>query len=183
MLFLTSGSGEIVARPGILEVMDSAKAAGVPVAVCSAATKEAALFVVQTLLGPDRFAALDLFMAGDDVAAKKPDPTIYRVASERLAVDPAKCLVVEDSIVGMQAAQAAGMPCLITYHSGTKDAEFTGTVAVLSDLQGVTFGQLASGELAGRDDRVGGGAAAAAGFEFDGAVKAVDEATHVWTFN
>lgn len=35
-------------------------------------------FVLENLLGAERFAGLDLFMAGDDVSAKKPDPTIYR---------------------------------------------------------------------------------------------------------
>ena len=41
-------------------------------------------------------------MAGDDVDKKKPDPTIYRVAAERLKVDPKECLVVEDSMVGLK---------------------------------------------------------------------------------
>ena len=41
-------------------------------------------------------------MAGDDVDKKKPDPTIYRIAAERLKVDPKECLVVEDSMVGLK---------------------------------------------------------------------------------
>ncbi len=55
------------------------QAAGVPVAVCSAATKSAVEFVLGSLLGQERFGGLDLFMAGDDVKEKKPDPTIYKV--------------------------------------------------------------------------------------------------------
>lgn len=35
-------------------------------------------FVLENLLGEERFGGLDLFMAGDDVKAKKPDPTIYK---------------------------------------------------------------------------------------------------------
>ncbi len=79
ILSLCPASGVIEARPGILELMDEAKAAGIPVAVCSAATKAACVFVVSTLLGPQRYGALDLFLAGDDVPVKKPDPTIYLV--------------------------------------------------------------------------------------------------------
>ena len=41
-------------------------------------------------------------MAGDDVDQKKPDPMIYRIAAERLNVDPKECLVVEDSTIGLQ---------------------------------------------------------------------------------
>jgi hypothetical protein len=46
--------------------------------------------------------SLDVFMAGDDVDKKKPDPMIYRIAAERLNVDPKHCLVVEDSTIGLQ---------------------------------------------------------------------------------
>ena len=74
-----AGSGEVAARPGILRLMEEAQAAGVPVAVCSAATKGAVVFVLDNLLGKERFAALDLFMAGDDVKEKKPNPLIYQV--------------------------------------------------------------------------------------------------------
>ena len=35
------GSGSVAARPGVVRLMDEARAAGVPVAVCSAATKAA----------------------------------------------------------------------------------------------------------------------------------------------
>lgn len=46
--------------------------------------------------------ALDVFLAGDDVPVKKPDPTIYRMAAESLGLDPADCLVIEDSAIGCQ---------------------------------------------------------------------------------
>lgn len=42
-------------------------------------------------------------MAGDDVPNKKPDPSIYKIAAERLEVDPSECLVIEDSTIGLQA--------------------------------------------------------------------------------
>jgi HAD superfamily hydrolase (TIGR01509 family) len=46
--------------------------------------------------------ALDVFLAGDDVSEKKPNPKIYVVAAEKLGVDPSECLVVEDSSIGLQ---------------------------------------------------------------------------------
>lgn len=88
-------------------------------AVCSASTKSSVQFVVNSLLGADRVAALDVFMAGDDVPAKKPDPSIYRIAAERLGLNPAECLVVEDSKIGLQAALGADMRCIITYTSSS----------------------------------------------------------------
>ena len=51
--------------------------------------------------------ALDVFMAGDDVPNKKPDPSIYEIAAKRLQVDPAECLVIEDSTIGLKVGQYA----------------------------------------------------------------------------
>lgn len=57
----------------------------------------------------DRLSKLDIVVAGDDVSAKKPDPMIYNLASQRLGVPPDRCIVIEDSIVGLKAARAANM--------------------------------------------------------------------------
>lgn len=46
---------------------------------------------------------------GDDVKAGKPAPDLFLRAAEHLCVDPAACLVIEDSVFGVQAAGAAGM--------------------------------------------------------------------------
>ena len=70
-------SGTVKARPGVLRLMEEAKAAGLFVGVCSAATKSSAIFTLDALLGQERFKALDLFLAGDDASKKKPDPQIY----------------------------------------------------------------------------------------------------------
>lgn len=156
------GSGEVSARPGILRLMKEAQAAGVPVAVCSAATKAAVDFVLPSLLGKEQFEGLDLYMAGDDVKEKKPNPMIYQVAAQRLSVDPAACLVIEDSMVGLKAATGAGMRCLITYTNSTRSQEFPGADTVLFNLADVSFADLAAGQLSGKDDRMEPAAAAAA---------------------
>lgn len=134
----------VEARPGVEALMDIAKSRGIPVAVCSAATKEAVIFVLENLLGEERFNGLDLFMAGDDVTAKKPDPMIYNEAAKRLNKDPASCLVVEDSVIGLQAAIGAGMSCVITYTQSTKDQDFSEASAIFRDLRHVDGDMLLS---------------------------------------
>jgi sugar-phosphatase len=47
-------------------------------------------------------------ITSEDVRAGKPDPAGYRLAAARLGIDPRRCLVVEDSEVGIQAGRAAG---------------------------------------------------------------------------
>ena len=73
-------------------------------------------------------------MAGDDVPKKKPDPMIYKLAAERLQVACDECVVIEDSIVGLQAAKGAGMRCIITTTASTERQDFTGADLVVPSL-------------------------------------------------
>jgi HAD superfamily hydrolase (TIGR01509 family) len=150
-------SGAVDTRPGVLRLMDEARAAGLKVAVCSAATKAAAVTTVSSLLGEARWKALDLFLAGNDVPKLKPDPLIYQTAAQRLGLKPDECLVIEDSTVGLRAATAAGMRCVITYTRTGVAEPFAEALCVVSDLEkgGVTVEKLekllASGKRS--DDR------------------------------
>jgi beta-phosphoglucomutase-like phosphatase (HAD superfamily) len=47
--------------------------------------------------------------SAEQVARAKPYPDVYLFAAQQLGVEPAKCLVVEDSVAGLNAARAAGM--------------------------------------------------------------------------
>lgn len=103
------------ARDGILELMDEAIARpDVAVGICSAATKAGFEKVVNSVVGKERLDKLDVLMAGDDVTKKKPDPLIYNLAREKVDLPAEMCVVIEDSIVGLRAAEGAGMPCIIT---------------------------------------------------------------------
>ena len=104
-----------VNRPGVLRLIDEAIAApDIAVGICSAATKAGFLKVVNSIVGPERLARLDVIMAGDDVTRKKPDPLIYNLAREKVNLPSSKCVVIEDSLVGLRAAMGADMPCVIT---------------------------------------------------------------------
>ena len=50
-----------------------------------------------------------VWVAGDEVAAGKPQPDVFLEAADRLGVTPQSCLVIEDSIMGVIAARRAGM--------------------------------------------------------------------------
>ena len=113
------------ARPGVLELMDEALADdNIRVGVCSASTKEAVTKVLDVTLGEERRKQLDVCILGDDVSKLKPDPMIYVTAAEKLGIDPERCVVIEDSIVGLKAAKGAGMRCIITYTSSTENEDF-----------------------------------------------------------
>jgi len=131
-------SGALPLRPGVARLVDEAIAAGVAMAVCSTSNEQAVQAVVDVLLGPERAPRLPVF-AGDVVPAKKPDPAIYLLARDRLGLDAARCLVVEDSNNGLRAAKGAGMRCLVTTSSYTGEEDFAladRVVPALEDADG-----------------------------------------------
>jgi HAD superfamily hydrolase (TIGR01509 family) len=156
-------------RPGVVELMDAALSdPKLKVGICSAATKEGFVPLVNNLLGKERLEQLDVLIVGDDVKKKKPDPMIYNTAKERLGLSADRCVVIEDSLVGLRAAVGAGMKCVITYTHSTKNEAFyaEGAVAKVPDLSGVqlddVFGDLrkgGSGVLSGKKDAADGAAA------------------------
>lgn len=135
-------SGTVEPRPGVLRLMDEAKAAGKTLSVCSAATKSSVVLCLENLIGNERFQSLDCFLAGDDVKEKKPDPSIYLTAAKKLGVSERDCLVVEDSVIGLQAATRAGMSCVITYTSSTSNQDFRDAIAIYPDLSDVRLKDL-----------------------------------------
>lgn len=51
----------------------------------------------------------EVTVAGDEIEHGKPAPDIYLAAADRLGIDPAQCLAVEDTATGVASARAAGM--------------------------------------------------------------------------
>ena len=126
-------SGKLPLRPGIKRIVDEAIAAGLKIAVCSTSNERAVQTVVDVMLGAERSKHITVF-AGDVVAKKKPAPDIYLLAAKQLNLDPAKCVVIEDSNNGLRAAKAAGMKCVVTISSYTADEDFTLADKVVNDL-------------------------------------------------
>jgi beta-phosphoglucomutase-like phosphatase (HAD superfamily) len=97
----------------ILEVVQFAREqarAGRPVSVASGGD---ARTVRQTL---STIGALDLFsviVTAEDVVHGKPAPDLFLLAAERMGVAPEACLVFEDSLLGITAAERAGMGAVL----------------------------------------------------------------------
>jgi pseudouridine-5'-monophosphatase len=84
-------------------------AAGVPLAVGTSSERE--LFELKIQRHADWFSLFSAVVVGDDprVRKGKPAPDTFLVAAAELGVDPARCIVFEDSPVGLEAGLAAGM--------------------------------------------------------------------------
>ena len=128
------------ARPGVLELMEEGLARpDIAMGICSAATKAGFEQVVNSVVLKERLSRFDVIKAGDDVDKKKPDPMIYNLAQKLVGLPPDRCVVIEDSLVGLRAAKAAGMKCIITPTESTQNCDFfaEGADAVVQDLSGV----------------------------------------------
>lgn len=77
-----------------------------PMAIASGGYRE---IVITTLRALDLEHYFDVIVGAEDVARGKPHPDPFLEAARRLHVEPADCLVFEDSPLGMEAAQRAGM--------------------------------------------------------------------------
>jgi HAD superfamily hydrolase (TIGR01509 family) len=126
-------SGVMPGRPGIARIIDDALQAGWTVAVASTSAEESVRAVLQHVVGKDKADGIEV-LAGDVVPAKKPDPAIYRLALERTGSEPRDTLAIEDSRNGMLAAVGAGLRCLVTVSSYTKEEDFSEAVLVVTSL-------------------------------------------------
>lgn len=100
---------ELQVKNDLLWTLDQLDASRIPYALATSAGKDRTMQTLEKFKIKDRFAAI---LAGDDVRQTKPAPDVFLKASEKLAVPPEACLVIEDSVAGVQASRAARMTCL-----------------------------------------------------------------------
>ena len=96
-------SAAVVWRPGAVELLEALAGAGVPCALVTMSYRSLAETVARVLPG-----AFAVVVAGDEVERGKPAPDPYLRAAELLGVDPARCVVLEDSPTGIASGEAAG---------------------------------------------------------------------------
>jgi HAD superfamily hydrolase (TIGR01509 family) len=96
--------------PGILELINSAlKHKNFFVAIATSSTREKSEAVLQSAHIPYKQM---VYITGDDVKNKKPNPELFLLAAQALKVPANNCVVIEDAPNGVQAAKAAGCKCI-----------------------------------------------------------------------
>ncbi|MDF2631702.1 MAG: beta-phosphoglucomutase [Caproiciproducens sp.] len=93
--------------PNAAETVAQLREKNILIAVGSV-SKNAPIILQRTGLFP----LIDEVSCGLNITRSKPDPQVFLIAAEKLALKPEECLVVEDSDAGIQAAKAAGMKSL-----------------------------------------------------------------------
>ncbi|WP_366515506.1 HAD family hydrolase [Nitrosomonas sp.] len=126
--------GDIPLRPGVKRLIHELRSKNIKIAIATTTTPENVTYLLQSVLGKDSIDLFDVIGAGDIVPMKKPAPDIYFWVLEKLKLAPSQCIAIEDSENGLLAALAADLPTLITVNNYTRQQNFNGALAVLSDL-------------------------------------------------
>jgi beta-phosphoglucomutase len=144
-------AGGVAAYPDALRFVRAVRDAGVPMAAASS-SKNAANLLGRIALEPDLtlLDAFDVDVSGRDFhQGGKPHPEIFLTAARELGVPAERCLVVEDSVSGVQAGKAAGMAVVGLARAGDADVLREADL-VVTTLDEVDLAALAEGWVARR---------------------------------
>lgn len=117
---------------GAVDVLEKLEAGGVPYCLASSGSHER-IRVGHRRTGLDRWFDDERIFSSEDVGRGKPAPDLFLYAAERMGVAPEKCVVVEDSPLGVKAAVAAGMD-VFGFTAMTPAERLSGASELFGDL-------------------------------------------------
>ena len=135
-LCLEQGPG-FALSPGAVELLDFLREHGIPRTIATASGRANVDFFAEHL-DLARWFEIDRCVYDDGSRPGKPAPDIYRQAARNLGLEPAGCVVVEDSRSGLQAAQAAGIGYIVALGPASTHsqlAQMEGVSQVVESLQ------------------------------------------------
>ena len=106
---LSSLEKEVPVKPGLYEMLDYLEQHHIKMAVATTTRRELTEQRLKKIGVYDRF---DYVLCGDEVTKRKPDPEIYLSVLKKMNTDAKNALVLEDSVVGVEAAYRAGIDCI-----------------------------------------------------------------------
>jgi HAD superfamily hydrolase (TIGR01509 family) len=128
--------GVLRLRPGVERLIRSAREAGLAQAIVTTSSRRAVEALLDRLL-PDHAACFGLWVCGEDVPQKKPDPAAYALALARLDLPAQGAIALEDSGNGVAAATGAGLTTVVTLSASSANEApdaFASAAVVLDHL-------------------------------------------------
>ena len=134
--------GAVSLRPGVLKLIEEAKAAGLQLAIATTTSPVNIAALLSRAIGPDwrmRFTAI-----GDASTApvKKPHPQVYMQMLAALKLPADQCIAFEDSNNGLRSASAAGIATVVTPTHFTQKHDFRDAICVVKDLAQLDLAKL-----------------------------------------
>jgi beta-phosphoglucomutase-like phosphatase (HAD superfamily) len=125
---------------GVAAELERCRELSIPAAVGTSSARAEATLMLQVMGLASYF---PIVVAGDDVPRVKPAPDIFEAAARELGVPVERCIVVEESPGGIEAARAAGAVVVAVASSfpagrlGTAERVFAGTAEAIRWVRGV----------------------------------------------
>lgn len=119
------------AQPGALDLVKSLASEGVPLAVASSSPR---IDVNLCLEAVGLAAYFPIVVTADDVEHAKPAPDLYLLAHREVGIPANRCVALEDSGAGVQAAAEAGLKCIAVPHVYTLGHDFSRAAMVADTL-------------------------------------------------
>ena len=140
--------GRMMPMPGVVQWLRRLSAWGVRQAIASSAPSANIDLLVDELGIRNRF---DAIVSGKELPGK-PDPAVFLEAARRIDILPEKCVVIEDSVAGVEAAKRGGMKCIAVTTTTPTEGLSRADIVVdrLDSLYPDEFRRLLSSTEAGR---------------------------------
>lgn len=95
---------------GLIEFLQASRALSIPMALATSAGKQNLNFVLKSLEIEEYFTAI---VCADEVSLGKPHPDMFLAASSRMGLESHNCIVFEDALLGIEAAERAAMKAVV----------------------------------------------------------------------
>jgi HAD superfamily hydrolase (TIGR01509 family) len=127
-------AGRIELRPGVERLIREVHEQGMRLAIATTTSMANITALFDATLGHEVLSWFEVIGAAEQATRKKPDPLVYLWVLEQLDLPATECLAIEDTHNGVQSASGAGIAVLVTQSYYSEGEDFSGAVAVLSDL-------------------------------------------------
>lgn len=138
-------TAQLSPRPGVVDTITGAKAQGWKVGLVTTTSHANIVALLDSLAPAVQASDFDVVVDADSVAQPKPEPDAYTFAVDSLSEQPGDCVAIEDNVGGVDAARAAGVPCVAFPNENTAGHEFGDTRVVehldLGDLTSASRSQ------------------------------------------
>jgi HAD superfamily hydrolase (TIGR01509 family) len=126
--------GAAIIRPGIARLIAEANSIGIQMAIATTTSRANIESLFNQHFDKNWPKWFDVIIAGEDVALKKPDPEVYRLALEALGLEAEVSIAIEDSHNGLVAASALGIAVVVTPSCYTSHEQFDGAAITCASL-------------------------------------------------
>ncbi len=126
--------GDLPLREGVARLLEEARREGLRLGIATTTTRANVEALLEANLGAEGRDLFEVIAAADSAPVKKPAPDVYLHALEAMGLSSTETLAIEDSVNGVRAAHAAGLPVLVTVSDYTRGQDFSAAELVVDSL-------------------------------------------------